>query len=302
MPEPEDRVRPRPDPARIRRGVGLAAAAALAFGGTTPFVAWASAGAGPFASAALLYGGSALAALTFGGRGAALSRRHTRFLVPMVLFGSVLAPAAYVAGFARAGATATSLVVNAEAPFTVLLAAVALGERFGVRVALALAAMVLGGGCLVLEDGAVGEPDPVAVGLAFLAPLGWAIDNVLARKLAEVPAFDVVASKGALGALVSGAVALALGEPGPTTLGRTGALVLLGAIGYGLSLRLFLGAQAQIGAGRTSSVFAIAPFLGAALSALGGAHAPGWPTALAAVLFAIGVVLHATEPEGPDRT
>ena len=45
----------------MKRGVLLAIAAAVAFGVTTPIVAWAS--RGTFATAALLYGGAALAAL-----------------------------------------------------------------------------------------------------------------------------------------------------------------------------------------------------------------------------------------------
>ncbi|MBK9037427.1 MAG: hypothetical protein IPL61_40320 [Myxococcales bacterium] len=44
----------------IASGVMLAAFAAIAFGATTPVVAWAGRGLGPFTTAALMYAGAAL--------------------------------------------------------------------------------------------------------------------------------------------------------------------------------------------------------------------------------------------------
>jgi len=87
------------------------------------------------------------------------------------------------------------------------------------------------------------------------------------------------------------------GEPAPPA---RAVLVLLacGATGYGLSLRLYLLAQRAIGAGRTGSVFALAPFLGAAVAiAAGDRIATGW-TIGAAALLAAGVYLHLTERHG----
>ena len=47
----------------IARGVGYAIFAAVAFGATTPVIAWAGTGVGPFATAALLYLGAAASSL-----------------------------------------------------------------------------------------------------------------------------------------------------------------------------------------------------------------------------------------------
>jgi len=126
------------------------------------------------------------------------------------------------------------------------------------------------------------------------ATLGWAIDNTLTRPLAERDPLSVVAAKAALGATFTLVVAVIASEPVPSA---RPALVLLacGATGYGLSLRLYLLAQRAIGAGRTGSVFALAPFIGAALAiAAGERGATGW-TIGAAALFAAGVYLHLTE-------
>src|SRR4029079_4522193 len=71
-------------------------------------------------------------------------------------------------------------------------------------------------------------------------------------------------------------------------------LIAVGATGYGLSLRLYLKAQRSLGAGRTASVFAAAPFCGALL-----AWALGEPTGIFAVgagaIMVVGLVLHMTE-------
>ena len=73
------------------------------------------------------------------------------------------------------------------------------------------------------------------------------------------------------------------------------ALLLIGVSGYGLSLRFYLLAQRAFGAGRTGSVFAFAPFIGAVGAyALGDRSVTGW-LLLGGALMAWGVVLHLAE-------
>jgi hypothetical protein len=62
-----------------------------------------------------------------------------------------------------------------------------------------------------------------------------------------------------------------------------------------LSLQLYLRAQRIVGAARTASVFAAAPFVGVAVAMLVGTPWPGTVVALSAGLMAVGIWLHATE-------
>jgi hypothetical protein len=62
-----------------------------------------------------------------------------------------------------------------------------------------------------------------------------------------------------------------------------------------MSLRLYLLAQRRIGAARTGSLFALAPFVGAAVAWALGERSAGLPAAAAGVLFGLAVYLHATE-------
>lgn len=281
----------------ITTGVLLAALAAVTFGVTTPAVAWAGRDLGPFTTAALLYAGAAASSFALrlvGGRRDPLRRGDVGRVVLVAVFGGAIAPTLLAWGLQRAGATIGALLLNLEAVFTVLLARAVFREPIGRRVAVAVLAMAAGGAALTLD--AWRDSDWGAVGILAVAAatVAWALDNTFTRPLSERDPLEVVGAKGALGATFTTTIALGAGEPSPST---TAVLVLLasGATGYGLSLRFYLLAQRRIGAGRTGSVFALAPFVGAALAfALGDRSAGAW-TVVAAVLFGTGVWLHVTE-------
>lgn len=284
----------------IAAGVSLALLAAVAFGVAAPVVARAGRGLGPFSTAALLYAGAALSSALFGrifpSSGAPLRRAHLGRLLLIALFGAAIAPALLAWGIQRSGALASSLLLNLEALFTVLLAWLFYREAIGRRVALAALCMALGAAALVVVGPVTAGRGALGAVAIALATLAWAVDNVLTRGLAEQDPVVVVAAKGALGAAATTTVAIVMKEPVPEV-AAAAALLACGATGYGLSLRLYLTAQRRLGAARTGSVFAVAPFVGAALSwALGdAAFGPSTSTAVSALLFATGVWLHLTE-------
>jgi drug/metabolite transporter (DMT)-like permease len=283
-------------------GGALALASAVAFGATTPFVQRFGQGIGPFTTAALLYLGAAV----FSGAASALARTRREpiplraadapRLVAVAALGAVVAPVALAWGLQRTSGVAASLLLNLEAVFTVLLARVMWAEPIGGRAAAALAAMTAGGGLIVAH--AWGEWTAPAAGwgslAVALATLAWAADNTVGRPLADRDPSRVVLAKGALGAAASAVLALALREPLPALV-PAAALAGCGALGYGASLALYLRAQRAIGAARTGSIFAAAPFVGAVLAWSLGQRAAGWPTLAASLLFVAGLWLHLTE-------
>lgn len=280
-------------------GTILALASAVAFGVTTPIVARAGEGLGPLATASMLYAGAGLTAAAmrpFSARsGRALRRGDVGRVLLVALFGSALAPALFAWGVQRAGATTTSLALNLEAVFTMLLARVAYREPIGRRAGLAVLVMLAAGSALALDR--TSSLGLAGVGAIVLATAAWASDNTLTRPLSDHDPLDVVRAKAGVGASTTAALALLFGEPLPT-LGAAGVLLACGATGYGLSLRLYLLAQRRIGAGRTGSVFAVGPFVGALLAWATGDHAGGAATWIASGLFVLGVYLHVTERHG----
>ena len=286
---------------RISEGVGLAALAALLFGATTPLIKAAARDTGPLVVGGLLYLGAGLESWL----AALVRRRHVRGpwlprgaagrLGLVALVGGSLAPALLVAGIGRVDAATASLLLALEAPLTLLLARLFLGEHLGRRVLLA-AALIFGAAMLLAAPR--GAPaSALGVALVAAATLAWATDNLLSRALADHDAVTIVAWKGLLGSAASAVTALALAEA-PPRLETAAALVVLGAAGYGVSLQLYLRAQRLVGAARTASVFAAGPFVGAAIALAMGAPWPGPRFVVAAALMLAGVWLHLSERHG----
>jgi len=286
-------------------GTLLAALAAVAFGVTTPFIQRLGAGVGPFTTAALLYLGAAVGAISFAGRRrprreARVRPRHLPRLLAVAFFGAALAPTLFAWGLQRLPATWAALLLNGEAVFTVILAALIHREHVGRRVALAVALMFAGGAVTVAGASAAGAFGLLGALAVVAAVLAWALDNVLTRPFADLDPAAVVRVKAVCGAALTGALALGLGEPRPAWPPAAG-LLLCGATGYGLSLRLYLLAQRRVGAGRTGSVFAVAPFVGALGALALGEQPAGVTTAAAAALFLAGLVVHLTERHGHEH-
>jgi drug/metabolite transporter (DMT)-like permease len=126
------------------------------------------------------------------------------------------------------------------------------------------------------------------------------LDNTLSRGLADRDPGQVVLSKATLGAAGSVALALLFREHLPPWSSLIGLLVV-GATGYGLSLRFYLLAQRAFGAARTGSMFAFAPFIGAAIAIALGDKTGGWGTAIGALLMMVGVVVHLAESHSHEH-
>jgi drug/metabolite transporter (DMT)-like permease len=281
----------------------LALLAAALFGVSTPLVQRFGLGVGAFTTAAMLYGGAAAA-------GALLRRRVEREahvmrsdmprLLAMAAFGAVVGPVALAWGLQRTSGTSASLMLTLEAMFTAVLAWRLYRETMDSRVRTAMLFLLAGGILLVLEQGLDGGGQLWGLLAVLVATAAWGVDNTLSRALAERDPGQVVMLKAALGAAGTTALAILFGEPLPSALSLL-ALLAIGATGYGLSLRFYLLAQRAFGAARTGSVFAFAPFVGAALAVLLGDRSAGWMMAAGGGLMLVGVLLHLSESHGHEH-
>ena len=286
-----------------RRGGLIALTAAVLFGISTPLVQRFGASVGSFTTAALLYAGAAaIGALLRRSieREAQVQRSDASPLALMALFGAVVGPVALAWGLQHTNGASASLMLTLEAVFTALLARLWYRETLDRRVASALLLLTLGGMALVFDrvEGAAHQvPGLLAV---LVATAAWGVDNTLSRGVAERDPGQVVMFKAALGAGAATLIAIGLREPLPG-LGPALALLAVGATGYGLSLRFYLLAQRAFGAARTASVFAFAPFVGAALAfLLGERSGSAWMVA-GALLMVSGVALHLAERHGHEH-
>jgi drug/metabolite transporter (DMT)-like permease len=276
------------------RGAASGLAAAVLFGVTTPVAKRLLPESGPFLLAGLLYLGAGLglalaAPFRRPGREARLRREDLPRLAGMALAGGVAGPLLLLTGLARLPGAQASLLLNLEAPLTILLAVAAFGESLSARELLGAAAIVLGAAALA-GGGLQGAPGLAGALLVAGACAAWALDNNLGQGLSLRDPVAVTRVKALAAGAVNTAVALALGErlPPPAIL----ALALVtGLLGYGLSIVLHLLAMREVGAARQAAYFATAPFVGAlaAVPILG--ERPGLAELLAGVLMAAGAAL-----------
>lgn len=284
------------------RGIVQALAAAALFGLSTPLAKLLMGTASPVLIAGLLYVGSGIG-LSFwmvlrklrhgAASDAPLVGKDFPWLAGAVLFGGLLGPVLLMSGLAYTQAATASLLLNLESVLTAVLAWVVFRENVDRRVMFGMLAIVAGSVLLSWQRPVSGGVPWGALGIAG-ACLCWAIDNNLTRPISGGDPVQIAAIKGGLAGVINTGIAWAMGFhlPGVLTVAAIG---LLGFVGYGLSLVLFVLALRSLGTARTGAYFSTTPFVGAALSLALFPSYPGVTFWLAGGLMAIGVWLHVSE-------
>lgn len=274
--------------------------AAALFGASTPLAKLLGVDTPPILLAGLLYLGSGVG-LTLvrlvrdrGWQRPGLPAGEWPWLLGAIFFGGVLAPVALMFGLTRTAGATASLMLNLESVLTAVLAWVVFKENADRRIVIGMVAIVLGGVVLSWPQETTTAHDwigPLAVAFACLC---WAIDNNLTRKVSASDALFIAGSKGLAAGVVNGGLALAIGSQLPA-LGTLGSIMLVGFLGYGVSLVLFVLALRGLGSARTGAYFSTAPFLGAAVAILMLGESVSVTFLLAAALMALGVWIHLME-------
>lgn len=274
--------------------------AAALFGASTPLAKLLGVNTPPILLAGLLYLGSGVG-LTLvrpvrdrGWQRPGLPAGEWPWLLGAIFFGGVLAPVALMFGLTRTAGATASLMLNLESVLTAVLAWVVFKENADRRIVIGMIAIVLGGIVLSWPQETAMDHDwtgPLAVAFACLC---WAIDNNLTRKVSASDALFIAGSKGLAAGVVNGGLALAIGSQLPA-LGTLGSILLVGFLGYGVSLVLFVLALRGLGSARTGAYFSTAPFLGAAVAILMLGESVSMTFLLAATLMALGVWIHLME-------
>lgn len=285
----------------MNRAILPALGSALLFGASTPFAKLLVGPVHPVLLAGLLYAASGLGLLAWLAGQASLARGCTRSrltsrdlpaLGGAIFCGGVAGPILLLVGLAHTPATAASLLLNLEGLLTALLAWFAFGEHFDRRIACGMP-LIVAGGVLLSWRGAGEGPGWPALAIAG-ACLAWALDNNLTRKVSGADPVEVAALKGGIAGAVNLALAWSLGAawPAPAVAAAAG---LVGLVGYGVSLVLFVVALRELGTARTGAYFSTAPFIGAAIAILMLGERPNEWFWIAGALMGAGVWLHVTE-------
>lgn len=291
----------------MNQSVTYAVAAAVFFGASTPLAKLLVGDVSPVLLGGLLYLGSGVGLGLFrmlrdrGWKPSGIQSHEWPWLLGAIFFGGVLGPVALMYGLTSVSGSAASLMLNLESVLTALLAWMVFKENADKRIVLGMVAIVAGGAVLTWQPVGAGSSSFAGLAAIGIACLCWAIDNNLTRKVSASDAVFIASSKGLLAGLVNSAVAIGIGGSLPTPQTTVLAMVV-GLLGYGISLVFFVLALRGLGTARTGAYFSTAPFIGSAVSLLflGETATPlFW---IASALMGLGVWLHMTETHEHEHT
>ena len=289
---------------RTAEGPFFALAAAVLFGGAAAAAKSLLDGVSPWMLAGLLYMGSGIGlgmlALFRSIRGeplrrqSRLSRRELPWLAGAVVSGGLIAPLLLMWGLDRTPASTTSLLLNLEGVLTALLAWAVFRENIGPRVLGGLIAIIAGAVLLsIAPEG--GRDEGFAGRFAIIAAcLCWAVDNNLTRRISAGDPVVIAGTKGLVAGSVNVLIAVSAGQAIPPA-DRVALSCVVGFLGYGASLVLFVMALRTMGAARTGALFSTAPFIGAVSSLVFLGEGVGRMMLPAAALMGAGLVLQMGE-------
>lgn len=255
----------------------------------------------PTVMAGLLYLGAGIGMLLLGmarkmvqteTREKRLTRKDLPYIVSMIVL-DVAAPIFLMLGLANTTSANASLLNNFEIVATSLIALLVFKEAVGKRLWLAIGLITLSSMILSFEDASSLE---FSIGSLFvlLACVCWGVENNCTRMLSKSDPLEIVVIKGFGSGLGSLAIAWAIGEPVPA-LAYIPLVLLLGFVAYGLSIFFYVYAQRKLGAAKTSAYYAVAPFIGVALSLLIFREWPGLSFFAALLIMIAGTYFASTD-------
>ncbi len=289
-----------------RISIVLALLSAILFGASTPFAKLMLGSVDPWMMAGLLYLCAGLGlAVIHGSRTvlqlpaveAPLRRADMPWLALVILAGGLLGPLLLMFGLTRTDAATASLLLNLEGLATMGIAWLVFSENVDRRLLLGAFAILMGAVVLSWQGQASLQWGAILIAGACVC---WGIDNNLTRKLSSADPVQIAMFKG----LVAGTINLIIATLNGSALPPAGIVVaagVIGLLGYGVSLALFILALRHLGTARTGAYFSLAPFVGAVLAVLILGEPISVTLLIAGGLMGFGLWLHLSERHDHDH-
>jgi drug/metabolite transporter (DMT)-like permease len=248
----------------VNTGIIRCGIAAILFGISAPAASQLTNDMGAFTLAGLLYLGAALAVAPFARRSPP-TRIALRTSLPnltlAVVLGGAVGPVLLAVGLGLVPAATASLLLNLELVFTTIVAGLVFHEHLGRHVIVGTTLVVAGSIALTWS----GDPNLRWGALVIAAAcLCWAVDNSATAAIDQITPSHITLAKGVIAGgtnLIIGLTTTATPAVGPILWA-----LLIGAIGYGASITLWVAGARDLGAARGQLVFATAPFVGAVVA------------------------------------
>ena len=192
-----------------------------------------------------------------------LTKSDLPYTIGMIVL-DIAAPIFLMLGISNGSASNASLLGNFEIVATTLIALLIFKEKVTAKFWVAIGFITASSIALSFEGYGSFQ---FSLGSLFviLATCCWGLENNCTRKISDKSTYEIVLLKGIFSGGGSYIVALVVGEKIPE-LKYIGAAMLLGFVAYGLSIFMYIRAQRDLGAAKTSAYYAVAPFVGAFLA------------------------------------
>ncbi len=226
----------------------------------------------PMLMASLLYLGAGIGMLFLGliknsknkeAKEAKISRVELPYVIGMIAL-DIAAPIFLMLGLTMTTASNASLLNNFEIVATSLIALLIFKESIGQRLWIAISFITISSIILSISDF---SSFSFSVGSIFvlLACICWGFENNCTRMMSLKDPMQIVVVKG-MGSGVGSLIIVFLTKSYASDIKYIFIAMILGFFAYGLSIFFYVTAQRQLGAARTSAYYAVAPFIGVALS------------------------------------
>ncbi|MBD3339750.1 MAG: EamA family transporter [Candidatus Lokiarchaeota archaeon] len=223
--------------------------------------------------------------------------KDTPKLIIIILTGSILAPLLIFFGLMMISAFYTSLFLNFEVIFTIIIAMIFLHEKIGKRAWIGIITILMS---LFLwsfltsqmSDGSLAIPGSL---LILAGCLCWAIDNNITQTLGNKSPIRITSIKGVFGGATSLLIGLFFNLEISIKLSELFLILFIGFFSFGLSIVFFITALKYIGTVKTSIIFSSSPFVGAIVAIFLNQEVINWLDILIFSLVLIGFLCVVTD-------
>lgn len=221
-----------------------------------------------------------------------LTKKELPYTIVMVVL-DIAAPIFLMLGISMSSSANVSLLNNFEIVATSIIALVIFKEVISKMLWISITLVTIASVILSFEG--VKSFD-FNIGSLFVlgACICWGFENNCTKMISNKSSVEIVVIKGIFSGLGSLIIAFAVGE-NPPSVGWMIFALLLGFVSYGLSIHLYIMAQKDLGAAKTSAYYSIAPFLGVTFSMLVLGEKPQIQFYVALVIMVISTYLMAKD-------
>lgn len=226
----------------------------------------------PTMTASLLYLGAGIGLLMYGSiekivkhkdKKDRLTKKELPYTIAMVVL-DIIAPILLMVGITKTNSSNVSLLSNFEIVATSIIALLFFKEVISFKLWISIFLVTVASVLLSFDEShafTLNEGSLFVLG----ATICWGFENNCTKMISHKSSTEIVVMKGFFSGLGSLIIALILKESIPE-IKWIFAILGLGFVSYGLSIKFYIMAQKNLGAAKTSAYYSIAPFVGVVFS------------------------------------